>query len=165
MQHLWFWRTTRAQYWVILANWTSIIKSLHAYISGTAMWTENGRFIISLPFSDSVRKLGTSRDIALSSNEYLNLGHIKEINPNHMPHPHYFLAHHCVLRPESSSLKLRVMFDASTKTSANISLKDILHVGPTVKDEFFAISAAKIRIQRKQWINGTRSLKSIWENL
>ncbi|XP_037924354.1 uncharacterized protein LOC119660048 [Hermetia illucens] len=115
----------------------------------------NNQFTVSLPFSDSAEKLGSSADIAKSRfyalerkltkngdlrkqytkfmKEYLHLGHMKEVNPDQIPHPHYFLPHHCVLKPDSTSTKLRVVFDASAKTSTNVSLNDILHVGPTVR--------------------------------
>lgn len=56
-----------------------------------------------------------------------------------IPQRNYFLPHHCVLKPESTSTKLRVVFDGSCKTSTNLSLNDILFVGPTVQDELFTI--------------------------
>ncbi|XP_037909904.1 uncharacterized protein LOC119650835 [Hermetia illucens] len=121
----------------------------------------NNQFTVSLPFSDSAEKLGSSagfvksrfyaleRKLARNGDlrkqytkfmkEYLDLGHMKEVNPDQIPHPHYFLPHHCVLKPDSTSTKLRVVLDASAKTSTNVSLNDILHVGPTVQDELFTI--------------------------
>nr|XP_041630558.1 uncharacterized protein LOC121502008 [Drosophila kikkawai] len=63
--------------------------------------------------------------------EYEGLGHMKEVPPTRIPTDHYFIPHHCVLKPESSTTKLRVVFDASCKTTSNKSLNDILYAGPT----------------------------------
>ena len=50
-----------------------------------------------------------------------------------------FLPHHCVFKEDSTTTKLRVVFDGSAKTSSGISLKDALMVGPTIQDDLFAI--------------------------
>ncbi|XP_053685941.1 uncharacterized protein LOC128735484 [Sabethes cyaneus] len=47
----------------------------------------------------------------------------------------YFLPHHAVKRPDSSTTKLRVVFDASAKTSNGKSLNDQLMVGPTLQPQ------------------------------
>lgn len=51
----------------------------------------------------------------------------------------YFIPHHCVLRPESSTTKLRLVFDALSKTSSGKSLNDILLIGPSFQSELFTI--------------------------
>ncbi|XP_073820557.1 uncharacterized protein [Musca autumnalis] len=53
--------------------------------------------------------------------------------------PHYFIPHHCVQRPESTTTKLRVVFDASAKTSSSHSLNDLMYTGPTVQSDLFSI--------------------------
>ena len=55
----------------------------------------------------------------------------------HIDHmkPHYYIPHHCIIRPESVSTKLRVVYDASAKTSSGQSLNDILLVGPTIQQD------------------------------
>ncbi|XP_058817111.1 uncharacterized protein LOC131680412 [Topomyia yanbarensis] len=49
----------------------------------------------------------------------------------------YFIPHSCVVKPDSTSTKVRVVFDASAKTTSGISLNDIQIVGPTIQRELF----------------------------
>ncbi|XP_046748847.1 uncharacterized protein LOC124412775 [Diprion similis] len=124
---------------------------------------EEGRFTVALSFRDSIEQLGESRDIALRRlyainrklekqpqlkaqyhdfmNEYITLGHMSEIqssNKDNESH-RYYIPHHAVLKESSLTTKLRVVFDASCKTSSGKSLNDILRVGPTIQQELFAI--------------------------
>nr|XP_044249363.1 uncharacterized protein LOC123002800 [Drosophila takahashii] len=52
--------------------------------------------------------------------------------------PHYFIPHQCVLQPQSTSTKLRVVFVASSRTSTQVVLNDILMVGPTIQEELYS---------------------------
>lgn len=45
--------------------------------------------------------------------------------------PHFVIPPHCVIRPDSLTTKLRVVFDGSAKTSSGKSLNNILMTGPT----------------------------------
>lgn len=49
------------------------------------------------------------------------------------------IPHHCVIRPESSTTKLRVVFDASAKTSNGTSLNDIVYTGPKLQNDIVDI--------------------------
>lgn len=71
--------------------------------------------------------------------EYESLGHMSPIDEKKLYNTHYVLPHHCVMKPESSSTKLRVVFDASAKSTSGHSLNDILMVGPTVQPDLFSI--------------------------
>lgn len=72
--------------------------------------------------------------------EYVKLGHGKYVECNSKEiQKRVFLAHHCVIREEAASTKLRVVFDASSKTSSGLSLNDILLKGFTVQPELFDI--------------------------
>lgn len=51
----------------------------------------------------------------------------------------YYLLHHAVVKENSLSTKVRVVFDASAKTISGISLNDILLVGPKVRNGLFSI--------------------------
>ena len=48
---------------------------------------------------------------------------------------HYFIPHQCVLRPQNTTTKLRVVFDASYRTASHVSLNELMMVGPTVQEE------------------------------
>ena len=38
----------------------------------------------------------------------------------------FYIPHHCIIKEESVSTKLRVVFDANMKSSNDLSLKDVL---------------------------------------
>nr|XP_044252068.1 uncharacterized protein LOC123003501 [Drosophila takahashii] len=120
---------------------------------------QDGRLIVRLPFSEDPSALGKSCDIATRRfyslekrtcpeikrmynefmAEYEKLGHMKQVMPDQIPKAHYFIPHHCALKPESTTTKLRVVFDASCKTSSGKSLNDVLHPGPVVQSDLFSI--------------------------
>lgn len=121
----------------------------------------NGRFVVSIPFRENVTKLGESRDIALKRlysteqklskhptlkheydsflQEYLELGHMSPIDDTNIPSTSCYLPHHCVQKESSTTTKVRVVFDASSKTSTGLSLNDVQMVGPVVQCELFSI--------------------------
>ncbi|XP_058987609.1 uncharacterized protein LOC131806839 [Musca domestica] len=122
---------------------------------------ENGRFVVRLPFADGPEKISESLNIAASRffalerrlskdaslheqyakfmKEYEDLGHMTKIQSREVRGNHYYIPHHCVLRPNSSTTKLRVVFDASCKSSSGWSLNDILHSGPRVQGDLFGM--------------------------
>ncbi|XP_062704313.1 uncharacterized protein LOC134286676 [Aedes albopictus] len=135
----------------------------------TTVRDETGRFIVTLPKKDYlVERLGESRSIAirrlnclerrLSVNpelrtqysdfiqEYLDMGHMVEVSED-CEGVAYYMPHHAVLKPESTTTKLRVVFDASCKTSTGVSLNEALMVGPVVQDELININL-RFRLHR-----------------
>ncbi|XP_075170111.1 uncharacterized protein LOC142242417 [Haematobia irritans] len=67
------------------------------------------------------------------------------------------------MRPESSSTKLRVVFDCSAKSSSGMSLNDIMKKGPVVQDDLlsivlrfrcykYAITADVCKMYRQMWV-------------
>ncbi|XP_055918507.1 uncharacterized protein LOC129950600 [Eupeodes corollae] len=132
---------------------------------------ESGRFSVKLPFKQNPRLLGNSYDIAKRRllslerrflknpdlfqqysafmNEMLLNSHMELVNKVDLTSPHYFLPHHCVMKPTSSSTKLRVVCDAAAKTSSGKSLNDILMVGPVIQPDLFSIA---LRFRRHKFV-------------
>lgn len=70
--------------------------------------------------------------------EYIALGHMKPVPVTELPLPHnYIIPHRTVLRPSSSTMKLRVIFNFSCKTGQGISLNNVLMVGSKTQSELF----------------------------
>ncbi|XP_060855661.1 uncharacterized protein LOC132933385 [Metopolophium dirhodum] len=128
--------------------------------------SESGRFVVHLPFRGNVSKLGNSYDIAKGRlfaierrfrknpslkkdyvkfmNEYEKLNHMTQNMDNEeieLPGRMCYLAHHCVQNENSLTTKLRVVFDASTKTESGFSLNDVLQKGPSIQEELIHILA------------------------
>ncbi|XP_075170487.1 uncharacterized protein LOC142242854 [Haematobia irritans] len=99
------------------------------------------KILVRLPLKEDPIVLGDSRDIAL---QYEELGHMSPVDENAISHPNYYIPHHCVLRPQSVSTKLRVVFDAS---SSQLSLNDIMMVGPTIQNQLL-ITLLRFRCHR-----------------
>lgn len=73
---------------------------------------------------------------AFIDSEHLRPATIEEINDTQNS---YFMPHHAVCKEESTSTKLRVVFDASCKTTNGLSLNDQLLVGPNIQSDIFTI--------------------------
>lgn len=130
-----------------------------------------GRYIVRLPLKEKViENLGDNRRTAVRRfrmlegrlgrdpqlseqytafiEEYLALGHMKQVfDYQSPPSPCYHMPHHAVIREDSSTTKLRVVFDASCKTAEGPSLNDALLVGPTVQQDIRSI-IMRSRIRR-----------------
>ncbi|GFX97591.1 DUF1758 domain-containing protein [Trichonephila clavipes] len=117
----------------------------------------DGRYVVSLPFKND-NALGDSKVQAkrrffslekrLQANpelrdryakfmqDYEHLGHMQLVPNSGLSKPSskcFYLPHFGVVREQSKTTKLRVVFDASAKTDSNLSLNDILHTGPSYK--------------------------------
>ncbi|XP_031333915.1 uncharacterized protein LOC116163923 [Photinus pyralis] len=122
----------------------------------------SGRYILQLPFQNSdLPFFENTREIALrrfyslerrlQSNpqlyddycafmrDYLDTGHMEVIPASDISPNVYYIPHHCILRPNSATTKLRVVFDASAKAANNISLNDTLLVGPKLQQDIFQL--------------------------
>ncbi|XP_062704225.1 uncharacterized protein LOC134286608 [Aedes albopictus] len=72
--------------------------------------------------------------------EYVRLHHMREIGPDEADdQPQYFLPHHAVMKLDSSTTKLRTVFDASCRSKSGLSLNDLLLPGPTIQDSLVKI--------------------------
>ncbi|XP_054083385.1 uncharacterized protein LOC128920327 [Zeugodacus cucurbitae] len=137
--------------------WTREQHSCEKLYNDTVSRSLNGRIIVNIPFKDDPSCLGESYNTALRRfnalerrlqqlpilrkqyvdfmEEYESLGHMEALpNPN-LEKPHYYIPHHCILKPNSTTTKLRVVFDASCRTTTQKSINDIQMVGPTIQNE------------------------------
>ncbi|XP_053596241.1 uncharacterized protein LOC128668099 [Microplitis demolitor] len=123
--------------------------------------TVEGRYVVRLPFNSKKSRLGDSyssalkrffalerrfqRDHAIKHDyleflrEYKELGHMSVSDDLCEDHLGFYLPHHAVLKDDSITTKIRVVFDGSAKTSTGISLNDTLMVGPQLQDSLFTI--------------------------
>ncbi|GFY08355.1 integrase catalytic domain-containing protein [Trichonephila clavipes] len=145
---------------------TSLEEACEDHFVKTHSRDENGRYTVRLSFHTSPTRLGNSKQNAicrlisvechLISNpdkyklyrnfmkEYLDIKHmcvcvepVPESEINNIKS--LYLPHHGVVRDISFTTKLRVVFDAFSKTSSGLSLNDLLMVGPRVQPELFPI--------------------------
>jgi len=82
--------------------------------------------------------------------EYEELKHMSEVS-DHEGHTGtiVYLPHQAVLKPDSSSTKVRVVFGASSPTSTGVSLNTILRIGPTIQQDLFS---TLLRFRQPQFV-------------
>lgn len=126
---------------------------------------KNGRYIVHLPFDDDVKEvLGDSRNRAVARlmqlektftknpqlhldysdfiSEYIMLKHMEPIDTKQFTtssEESFYLPHHAVIKNTSTTTKLRVVFDASARSSSGISLNDKMLTGPTIQQDLWTI--------------------------
>lgn len=52
----------------------------------------------------------------------------------------YYMPHHPVLKPDSNTTKVRVVFNASAKTKSGLSFNDVQCIGPTIQSDLFTLN-------------------------
>ncbi|XP_072377892.1 uncharacterized protein [Diabrotica undecimpunctata] len=70
--------------------------------------------------------------------EYIQLGHMFKVDDSQQSFS-YYLPHHGVLKDDSVTTKLPVVFDGSFPFSSGLSINDIQISGPTIQDDLFLI--------------------------
>lgn len=179
------------QFWAIEEIKTGKIlkkeeKECEDLFINTTTHTDDGKFVVELPTRAGIEELGDSKEIAihrfnklerkLTSNnimkeqytnfmkEYESLGHMTLIPDDEIESKNitYYIPHHPVLKETSSTTKLRVVFDASAKTTKGISLNEKLKSGPVIQDELFSIL---IRFREHTYVIGAdveKMYRQVW---
>ncbi|XP_055527372.1 uncharacterized protein LOC129719987 [Wyeomyia smithii] len=144
-------------------NYSPEERRCEEHFSTTVHRGSDGRYTVSLPKNEDIlARLGESKDIALKRfvglerrlsrdenlrkqyhefiSEYLELDHMCKIVDDGTPGiKRCFLPHHPVVKEESTTTKLRVVFDASCRTSTGISVNEALLVGPVIQQDLRSI--------------------------
>lgn len=135
-------------------------KQCENYFVSNHYRNKEGRYVVRLPLRTDIGPLGDSRQQAVARllqmerkfktnntlrlqytnfiNEYLTLGHMEPISTKNLSPTNCYLPHHAVFKENDPSHKIRVVFDASAKTSNGISLNNKMLVGPTLQKEIFS---------------------------
>ncbi|XP_070530017.1 uncharacterized protein [Cardiocondyla obscurior] len=116
----------------------------------------DGRYVVRLPFKNPPPlEIGHSRSRALNCirallrrfrsnpdlaseyrdfmNEYASLGHMRLASPS--DRQTVFIPHHPVFRPDSVTSRIRVVFNASSRTTNGSSLNDLMYAGPKLQSD------------------------------
>ena len=120
----------------------------------------DNRFVVELPFkkdailaesltqaqrrfSSLERRLDTNPELRKRYgdfvDEFVSRDHMEVVPEDEINKPDsdvYYIPHHCVFK-DSTTTKLRVVFDGSAKTSNGLSLNKSLMVGPVVQNLFY----------------------------
>lgn len=181
-----FWKTEEC---LIKENWSIEEKLCDEHFVKNTIRDKKGKFIVKLPLKDNAIYLGKSYDIALRRflalerrlskcteiydqyrdfmQVYFELGHMEEVNDCGIindGHDYVYIPHSYVINAGSRTTKLRVVFDASSKTDTGISLNDVLMKGPVIQEELikiiarfrthkFAFSGDITKMYRQIWID------------
>lgn len=145
-------------------TWTAEEEACESHFKATHFKNQEGRYVVELPLKPDSPPLGESYKMALQRllamerkmhrnkefgrmyrnfmQEYLDMGHMRAIqkdSENAKAQMIYYLPHHGVLRENSTTTKLRVVFDGSAPTSTGVSVNKRLLVGPTLQGTLWTI--------------------------
>ncbi|XP_078051965.1 uncharacterized protein LOC144478119 [Augochlora pura] len=140
---------------------TEAEKECEGFYAKTVARDASGRFTVRLPLKIQRpdEALGESLHIALSAlsrlrkkldvnsalvqeyrgflTEYESLGHMTRLKS--IEKSRLYIPHRAVLRAESTTTKLRAVFNTSCRTAGGRSLNDILHVGPKLQTDITSV--------------------------
>ncbi|XP_024868384.1 uncharacterized protein LOC112452420 [Temnothorax curvispinosus] len=132
------------------------------HFASTHSRDSQGRYIVRLPFkndpphigdtfrkasflySKMERRLSQKPEIAAQYHDFLkeyeSMGHMEEVHDDEPSrYPPVYIPHHFVLRESSTTTKLRVVFNASSKSDDKTTLNDFLMAGPKLQQDIAAI--------------------------
>ena len=135
-------------------------QACEGFYQKTTRQDELGRYIVSLPWKNrdnlSSAHLENSHSAALRAlnrleahfakdeklkiaytdfiKEYIDLGHmsLSSNSDSSSNTSQAFLPHHGVWKETSTTIKLRTVFNGSSKTKSGVSINDLLHIGPNL---------------------------------
>lgn len=135
-------------------------KECESIFINTTKRDKNGRFLVQIPLKMNPSSLGDSSIRArrqffslerrLHKNEtmknlyidfmteYENMGHMT-LDTSDSSEISYFLPHHGVINDNSSTTRLRVVFNGSYPSDNGISLNDLQYTGPNIQEDILAI--------------------------
>ncbi|XP_071579349.1 uncharacterized protein [Temnothorax nylanderi] len=144
------------------ASLTTDEQECETHFRTTHSRDSTGRYIVRIPFKLSTSVLGNSYEAARRSlqgtlkrfkrdselqklytqfmQEYEQLDHMAKIpSTTSRSSTHYYLPHHGVLKPDSETTKLRVVFNGSCATSTGFSLNDTMYTGANLLLNIFDV--------------------------
>ncbi|XP_065080798.1 uncharacterized protein LOC135703480 [Ochlerotatus camptorhynchus] len=167
-------------------NYSPTEARCEEHYSRTVRRGTDGRYTVSLPKDETVlTRMGESRDIAFRRlqgierrllreprlreqydkfmEEYLELGHMRKVDVTaEGDASRCYLPHHPVVKESSTTTKVRVVFDASCKTSSGVSLNDALLAGPVIQDDLRSIILRSRIRQILMVADAEKMFRQIW---
>lgn len=160
---------TIQQFWEIeevpcVSKLTQLEQECELHFKNTHSREKDGRYKVRYPFkSGPPINIGNSRKYAEKSllnlsktlskssetlkqyndfmSDYEKQGHMSRVvEKQNGQSQEVYLPHHPIIRESSSTTKLRVVFNASSKTSNFTSLNDHMHIGPKLQGNIFEIT-------------------------
>lgn len=131
-------------------------KTVVQHFERTHSRNNSGRFVVPLPKDPHAKPIGESRsqavrrffslerilrsknqfeEFSIVMQEYIEMKHAETVPVVDLQKPSgsiFYLPMHAVRKEQSTTTKIRAVFDASAKSSSGVSLNDTLLVGPTV---------------------------------
>lgn len=127
-----FWQAEDIPYYARLANHTN-----RCYVLGNSKEQEAKRLTILEGKLAGDPELNESYIEFL--NEYLENCEMERVTDDKNPQHVYYLPHHLIVKDSNSTTRFCVVFDASAKSSTNISLNKMLQVGATIQLDLISL--------------------------
>lgn len=145
------------------ANTINDLQFCEQLFERTHQRNQEGRFIVKIPFKENLNQLTSNNGQAyhqflalekrLQRNEHLKseyikfmdeyeqLGHMQEVKPATLNDKvRFYFPHHAVEKPDSTTTKVRVVFNGSAKTPSGLSLNDVQCVGPKIQSDGISLA-------------------------
>lgn len=182
-----------------VTEWSNEEKACDNYFTNNVTRAQDGKFIMRIPFKIDPKTpnfLGNSlenakkrfyqlerrfarnpklkEEYANGIREYIELGHAIKKPIEELCH---VIPHHAVIKENSTTTRLRTVYDASAKTSNGHSLNDRMHIGPTILEDLWAVlirwrmgkialTADIEKMYRQFWVheNDSKYLQILWRD-